>query len=275
VTVPPPAPGTPTVTVDRSWFSFAGVHGGHLAALGLAAMRELVPDRLHVRTVTVHFLAPVDDRPVAFRPRLERHGRGSAFGSFTAEQAGRSVLTGSAVFGAARTGPGYDGVPPLAVPAPHDCPEVHLPHELAAFSQYLELRAALPVVPLDGDGKRPELAFWVRFADRRPLGPEAAVLLTDALPPALFAVWTRPRPVPSVDLTVHLTDTAHLTETAHLTGPPQAGPAGWALVRITTEHAGNGWAVDASTVWTQDGDLLALGRQTRRVLGELPALAGG
>ncbi|WP_368857012.1 hypothetical protein [Umezawaea beigongshangensis] len=55
-------------------------------------------------------------------------------------------------------------------------------------------------------GPRPELVAWMRFADGRPVDAESAVLLSDALPPALFATWTTPRPVLSVDLTVHLTD---------------------------------------------------------------------
>jgi acyl-CoA thioesterase len=252
-----------TVTVDRSWFSFAGVHGGHLGALGLSAMRGLLPDAFPARMLNVHFFAPVDDRPVEYRPRVERPGSGSAVGSFTAVQAGRTVLTGSAVFGAGRSGPGHDGVPAPAAPAPEDCPEVRLPHRLAAFAQHLELRAAIPVLPLSGGGERPELRFWVRFADRRPLDAAAVVLLADALPPALFAVWTRPRPVPSVDLTVHLTDALD-------TGPAD----GWALVGIVTEHAGGGWAVDASSVWTRDGRLAALARQTRRVLGEIAQADG-
>lgn len=35
---------------------------------------------------------------------------------------------------------------------------------------------------------------------------------------------------------------------------------GWALVRIRTDHAVGGWAVDDSAVWTADGRLLGPGR---------------
>ncbi|MFE0254823.1 hypothetical protein [Streptomyces sp. NPDC059010] len=40
---------------------------------------------------------------------------------------------------------------------------------------------------------------------------------------------------------------------------------GWALVRIRTECAGSGWVVDGSTVWSADGRLVALVRQSRVV----------
>ncbi|WP_279580976.1 thioesterase family protein [Fodinicola feengrottensis] len=69
------------------------------------------------------------------------------------------------------------------------------------------------------------------------------------MPPALFAVWTEASPVPSAELTVHFGSAL------------DAGPAdGWALVRIETRDAGDGWAIDDSTVWSADGTVLALAR---------------
>lgn len=38
-----------------------------------------------------------------------------------------------------------------------------------------------------------------------------------------------------------------------------------ALVRIRTEHAGSGWVIDDSTIWSASGRLLALARQARAV----------
>ncbi|HEX3200410.1 MAG TPA: hypothetical protein VHW42_00535 [Actinomycetes bacterium] len=108
-------------------------------------------------------------------------------------------------------------------------------------------------------GEQAELVAWMRFRDDRPLDAEAATVLTDALPPALFATWTTPRPVPSAELTVHF-------GTALDDGPG----AGWALVRIRAEHAGSGWAMDDAAVWSHAGRLLALGRQSRRILPPWP-----
>nr|WP_249927934.1 acyl-CoA thioesterase domain-containing protein [Streptomyces flaveus] len=103
-------------------------------------------------------------------------------------------------------------------------------------------------------GERAELLAWIRFADRRPLDARTLVVLADALPPALFALWTVPRPVPTAELTVHFTDAV------------DARPASeWALVRIRTEHAGSGWAIENSALWSTDGRLLALARQARAV----------
>jgi acyl-CoA thioesterase len=212
------------VVVDRSWWSFTGAQGGALAAHALAALRAALPDPRSARTL-----------------------------SFTAHQGDGVALAGTAMFGATRTGPDHDArSAPVAAPA-HDCAPVELP---VPFTDHLEIRLASEHRPLGG-GTEPELLAWMRFRDGRPLDADAVVLLTDALPPALFATWTSMRPVPSAELTVHLTDAL---DTAALADP-------WALVRIRTEHAGSGWAIDDSTLWTPDGDLVATGRRSRRVTG--------
>jgi acyl-CoA thioesterase len=251
----------PVVSIDRSWGSGPGTHGGYLAALGLAAMRarlvgELGQDR-PVRALATHFLAPVADRPLARHAVVERVGRDAAVCSVRAEQGGALVLVGSATFGASRSGPDHNGSCAPTVPGPDDCPPLALPRELAEFARQLEIRPATAARPL-ADGERAELVAWMRFTDDRPLDAEAATVLTDALPPALFATWTTPRPVPSAELTVHFG-----------TALDDAPGAGWALARIRAEQAGSGWAMDDAAVWSQAGRLLALGRQARRILPPL------
>jgi acyl-CoA thioesterase len=242
------------IEVDRSWWSAAGVHGGRLAALGLASLRAEVGGDRPARSVTTHFLAPVGDGPLSFDVDTEHVGRGNSVASYVAEQSGHKVLAGSAVFGATRTGPAEEGRPLPDVLSPGESEVFVPPVELATYAQYLELRLATADRPL-GAGERAEIVAWIRFTDGRLFGAGEVVLLTDALPPALYSRWDKPKPVPTVDLTVHLTDAL------------DAGPVGgWALMRIRTEHAGSGWAIDDSTVWSDDGRLLALGRQTRRVL---------
>ncbi|MFF4234194.1 acyl-CoA thioesterase [Streptomyces sp. NPDC001820] len=254
--------GIPTVDaeavvagVDPSWWSWDGAHGGYAAALALTAVRDRLAARgsepRPVRTLNAHFLTPVDERPMHFGTDVPRAGRRAAVCAFTGRQGGDAVLTGAAVFGRGGAGPAYDAWPAPAVPGPEDCQPFALPRELAAFARHLEIRPATGARPLGG-GERAELTAWIRFADGRPLDAEAVVILSDALPPALFALWTAPRPVPTAELTVHFTDAL------------DTGPAtGWALVRIRTEHAGSGWAIDDSAVWSADGRLLALARQAR------------
>ncbi|WUD73196.1 thioesterase family protein [Streptomyces sp. NBC_00510] len=257
---------TGTVRIDRSWWSWNGAQGGYVAALALTAMRDDLAvrtgERLPVRTLGAHFLAPVDERPLRLAATPLREGRRTSVSSVTALQDGAAALTGTAVFGRSEPGPAHTGTPAPDVPAPGACPPLTLPRSLAAFAAHLEIRPAGDARPLAG-GERAELFAWMRFADGRPLDPQALVVLADALPPALFAVWTEPRPVPTAELTVHFTDVL------------DAAPAqGWVLVRSRTEHAGGGWAVEDSAVWTEDGLLLALARQARAVREFRPGRQG-
>jgi len=241
--------------IDPLWWSWAGAHGGHVAATALSAARDRAnaEGARPLRALTTHFLAPVDARPIDLSVTSPSAGRRVSTSVFTGHQDGKPVLVGSAVFGAGRPGPSYVGHAALEVPSPQDCPLLDLPVGLAPFAKQLELRPATEDRPLAG-GEKAELLAWVRFTDDRPLDTDAVVTLTDVLPPALYARWRTPRPVSTAELTVHFTDALDI-----------GALEGWALVRMRTEQAGSGWAIDDSAVWSVDGRLLALARQARVV----------
>ncbi|MFC3572053.1 thioesterase family protein [Streptomyces yaanensis] len=245
--------------VDPLWWSWAGAHGGHVAAVALDAVRERFPGGAHpVRTLTTHLLAPVEARPLHVSGTAPATGRRTATCLFTGHQGGGPVVVGSAVFGSGRPGPSYDGRQAPGVPAPDDCASLDLPFGLAPFAEQVEIRPASDDRPLGG-GERAELLAWVRFADGRALDAGAVVTLTDVLPPGLYACWRTARPVPTAELTVHFTDALD-----------DGVPEGWALVWMRTAQAGGGWAVDDSEVWSADGRLLALARQARVVQDRSP-----
>lgn len=240
--------------VDPLWRSWEGAHGGWVAGAALTAVRDRLSggDR-PVRTLTTHFLAPVGAGPLRFSGTGPMAGRRTATCLFTGHQDGELVVMGSALFGPARTGPAHLGLPAPDVPGPDDCPALELPAELAPFARQLDIRPATADRPLSG-GPRAELVAWVRFRDGRTLDGAAVTTLADVLPPALYARWRAPRPVPTAELTVHFTDALG-----------EGVLEGWTLVRIRTEHAGGGWAVDDSAVWSADRRLLATARQARVV----------
>ncbi|MFF7853380.1 acyl-CoA thioesterase domain-containing protein [Streptomyces sp. NPDC007904] len=240
--------------VDPRWWSWEGAHGGWVAGAALTAVRDvLAGGGLPVRSLSTHFLAPVGAGALRFSGTAPATGRRTATCLFTGHQDGEAVVLGSALFGPGRTGPAYEGLMAPRVPEPDDCAPLDLPVELAPFARQLEIRPATADRPLSG-GPRAELVAWVRFRDGRALDAAAVATLADALPPALYARWTAPRPVPTAELTVHFTDA--------LDGE---APEGWGLVRIRTDHAGGGWALDDSAVWSSGRRLLATARQARVV----------
>jgi acyl-CoA thioesterase len=243
-----------TVSIDRSWWSWGGVHGGHVTGLGLEAMAAAVGDLRPVRAMSIAFLSPVDDRPLVLAPVVERVGGNTSVASLRAEQGGAPVLLATATFGAITKGPEYSGLPAPDVPRPDACSRMPLPQGPVPFAQHLEIRPATESRLLGG-GDQAELIAWVRFADHRTVDAPGVSVLLDALAPALYATMTVPIPMPIVQLTIEFAD--------GLVGDPVDG---WVLIRIRTDHAGGGWVTDDSTAWSEDGRLLAQARQARRVL---------
>ncbi|MFD5074926.1 acyl-CoA thioesterase [Streptomyces sp. NPDC058371] len=254
-----PATSSTVTRIDPLWWSWEGAHGGHTAAVALTAVRDLIGGGGHpVRALTTHFLAPVDARPLHLAVTAAKAGRRASTVAFSGHQDGSPALVGSAVFGPARPGPVYEGLPAPVVPGPEECQLLDMPVGLAPFGKQVEIRPATEDLPLAG-GARAELVAWVRCLDDRVLDAATVVTLSDILPPALYACLRTPLPVPTAELTVHFTDAL-----------ADGVQDGWALVRMRTEQAGSGWAVDDSAVWSADGRLLAVARQARVVLDLQP-----
>jgi acyl-CoA thioesterase len=255
-------PGTAAteVVLDRTWWSWAGAHGGLVASHLLEAMgptaRDAIPRALHV-----HFLRAVDDRPLSLAGIEVTAGRSTATWSAVASQGGRPAATATGVLGPLGQGPIVRGRRGPHVAPPTQCPPLPLPLELVPFAQHVEIRPATAARPLAG-GSTAELTAWLRFVDDRPVDAAGATVLLDALPPALFATFTQPVPIPTVELAAHFS--GRLTTGAR---------PGWVLARIRTEQAEDGWAVDDAALFDPTGELLATGRQTRLVLAS-PAPVG-
>jgi acyl-CoA thioesterase len=241
-----------TALLERSWWSWAGPHGGLLASLAVAAA-EHHGDGLPVRELSAQFLAPPAEGAVELETRWLRQGGSSGVLGVTLGTGSTLALAATVLTGRSRPGRASAAVAAPAVPGPDDCPPVELPVDLVPFLQHLDFRPANDTALLGGAAQA-EFVGWLRLRDGSVSDAQALTLLVDALPPALYAVLTSPVPVPSVALSVQYTD------------PTSAPISGWVLGRITTRSAGGGWCVDDSDLWSPDGQLLASARQTRRVL---------
>jgi acyl-CoA thioesterase len=111
-------------------------------------------------------------------------------------------------------------------------------------------------MPLTGADEA-QLTAWFRIVEPTPVDAAQAVMLLDAMAPAVYAKLRVPVAVPTLDFTVHL----HAALDAE---PVPAG--GWVLGRQRAVAAADGWEVDDGTLWDENGRLLATARQLRRVL---------
>jgi len=251
--------GGDSASLHRTWWSWAGPHGGLLAAIALRSAARLAGEGRTPRTLSAQFLSVLEVGAVPVRSRLLREGGSSStVASELLAVDGSPALTAVLTSGRSRrSGASYAAVPAPEVPAWQDCAPLELPVELVPFAANLEFRPATPARPLGG-GPRAELVAWVRLVEDEPVDSAALTVLVDAMPPGLYAATAVPLPVPTVELTVSYASDVDIDPVR-----------GWVLTRIATRAAADGWCVDDSEVWAPDGRLLATSRQTRRVLGEL------
>jgi acyl-CoA thioesterase len=240
----------PPFVLDRSWWSYAGPHGGFLASRLLAAATDLTDHP--ARSLHVQFVAAAAEGPADIDATVVREGRSATFVDALMSSGDRLVAKSSIVLGATRPGPGISGPPAPAVEQPEDLPELTPPVDFVPFSQNLEYR------PSGDNGGlasgRAQILGWIRFRDDRPVDGAAATILVDAPPPALYGALVHPVPIPTADLHVQYAGVTELHDDP------------WSLVRIVTSSAGDGWCVDDSEVWDRSGRLVATARQTRLVL---------
>lgn len=240
--------------IDPSWQTWTGAYGGYVAAIGIAAAQAALPG-MTARAARINLLRAVGPGELRTAATIARSGRRVSIIDVTILEENRPAVTCQLCLG-----PDGDGsaatvaaVPAPAVPAPANCPLIAPQLDLVPFTQHLERRSADGRAPLREAGDTASLTLWVRWNETITEPLLAAVMGLDACPPALYATTTDPLVVPTVEMSVHFADLS--------------APLGeWHLVHMSTEHATNGWCVDASRLWTQDGRLVASCRQTRLVL---------
>jgi len=249
--------GLRTGSIDPSWYQGRGAFGGLVGGLLLTAMRDEVADESRTpRSATFHFAGPATEGPISIATSIMR--RGSRVTHVTARLLkGEEVTTfASASFCAARaeelayqtsTMPEID--PPEALRTfPADFPGV------PTFFHNFEVRFGGPTLPFSGS-KDARVQAWVKPKAPLALDAPAAVLLIDALPPAISATFTARRPVASVDFRVDFFE--------RLEGRPLDD---FHLVAIASKWAGNGYTEELRELWTRDGRVLAQCRQLLALL---------
>ncbi|WP_165989139.1 thioesterase family protein [Streptomyces sp. YIM 98790] len=252
VTPAAPAAGAAPADLDPSWRSWDGLHGGYLVARLAARAREALPRPLPLRALHANLLGAVREPRAEIGVELLRTGRSVTTARADLTTGGRTAVTATATFGPGGPGRPWPGRPLPGVPDADSRPAFR--GAVVDFADHIDIRPADDRLPLSG-GEEPELTAWMRLRTPPADATEAALILLDAPPPALYGILREPLAIPTVEFAAHLTDAV-----------ADAAPGAWMLTRIRTEHAAAGWCVDNCTLWTADGTLLATGRQTRRLL---------
>ena len=249
--------GVRSGVIDESWHQGRGAFGGLLAAMTLAAMTEDLNDAERIpRSLTVHFCGPASGA-IALTTEIVRVGSRVAHATARISNEKGVTTFASASFCKDRPAPEryLDASMPAVEPAA-SVPELRLARGpgIPDFLQHVDARFCGPNVPFSS-AKEARVAAWVRLREPASLDAPLAAFLLDSLPPAITATFGAPRPLASVDFTIHFP--------ARFAGAGAAAPATdeHQLVTIRSRWADGGYTEELRELWSARGELLAQCRQ--------------
>lgn len=240
------------VEAPIEWSQGRTLYGGITAAFAFEAVRRTNETLPPLRSAQFTFVGPASGR-LRFKSELLRRGRSTAL--IAAECSSEEGVAARAVFafGATRESKVSHNLLPM--------PNVPGPSEVGAFRKEggatrpgfwnnFETRLAAGGKLYDLAAPRPEFSTWTRFLDADGADPVTALLaIADCLPPAAMVHFAQPAPISTVTWTV---DIAHMPQNFD----------GWHLLWSSSEQAGEGYSLQNMAMWTDAGELIAVGRQT-------------
>lgn len=259
------------VEVEDGWTQGRAIYGGLTGALMLAAMkgrlRELAGTTgepvvvAPLRSITVSFIGPATPGPVEIEAEILRVGSNVTQCQATVRQAGEVVAVALAAFGkhreSALTVESAHSMPDLGEPTAVD-PFPYVEKLTPEFYRFVELRQVGGEIPFSG-APSGELSGWTSLRESpERFEEEHLVLLTDAWPPAPIQMLEGFAPGSSLTWTLEVIGEIGPESTAADT------PFAYAA---TTDSARHGYAHTNARMWTPQGELAAISRQTITIFG--------
>jgi acyl-CoA thioesterase len=250
--VHPRSPGTYAITLDPSWSSLTGIHGGSMLAMAVRAAQHHEPDR-PVRTIAASFLRPGRSGPAELRIQPVRRGRSLTTLEVALSQAERTVLLTRMTMVEPREGQAWERVEPAGVPALEECIPLDPPEEAGRVLHFDHATARLdPAHVPFSHAEDAWVGGYVRPLEPRPIDAPWLAMMVDWFPPAAFTRIDPPAGGVSIDLTVHL----HRLR-------PRLADGEWLGGRFRADVSHGGLALEHGRVTDVDGTMLAESFHTR------------
>lgn len=240
------------IDAPLDWSQGRTLYGGITAALAYEAVRRGQDGLAPLRSAQLAFIGPASGR-LRFASTLLRRGRSSTLIAADCVNDDGPVARALFAFGAVRESKvAHNFLPKPDVPPPAAVNSFRKEGGEAprGFWNNFETRLASGGRLLDKTAERPEFAVWTRFLDVGGADRTAALLaLADCLPPAAMVLFPQFGPISTMTWTV---DIAHVPERLD----------GWHLLWAASEQSGEGYSLQNMALWSEDGALIATGRQT-------------
>lgn len=240
-----------TIEAPADWAQGRTLYGGITAAFAYEAVRRSHEGLGQLRSAQLSFIGPAAGK-LRFTSSLLRRGKSSALIAADCFNEDGHAARALFVFGAARESKvTHDFFPMPNVPMPNEVSSFRKEGGVAprGFWNNFETRLASGARLFDKEAARPEFAVWTRFLDAGGADPTTALLaIADCLPPAAMVFFPQPGPISTMTWTV---DIARVP----------ASLDGWHLLWAASEQAANGYSLQNMAMWSDAGELIAVGRQ--------------
>ncbi len=248
-----------SVTLPKGWAQGRAGYGGLVAALIYEGMRTEVGEGRPVRSLAITFVGPVaPDVPMQIEARVLRQGRAVTQMLGMAMQNGEVMCVMQGSFGGSRESSVQINAEPAAemtsIEESFEMPFVEGMNP--TFVKHFKVRWALGDLPCTSSKKR-EIGGWMSFAEDQGEIHEAHILaLVDVWPPAVLSNLSERAPASSLTWTIEF-----------IQPQPKLSNTGWLKYRAEIEYARDGYGHISAMTWTENGELLAISRQTVAVFG--------
>ncbi|RZM80593.1 thioesterase family protein [Pseudoalteromonas rubra] len=243
------------LSLPASWGQGRTVFGGLSAALMLQSMlHQLTEQDRRLLSFSCNFVGPLlSEEPFELNTQLLRSGKNATQMQTTITQNDQVCLVALACFGKPRTSA-------ITVPAEDTCTLTELNDKqtlpyiegvMPTFIQHLDLNLQQGALPFSAASSS-NIGGWMKF--KAPAEPNLSVLhllaLADAWPPTLLQLCKGPTPASSMSWYIEFLDDIALPGDE------------WFAMEAVTHQAEHGYAIEDAKLFSQDGKLLALSRQT-------------
>ncbi|MDR6713433.1 acyl-CoA thioesterase [Pseudomonas hunanensis] len=245
-----------SVTVPASWGQGRAAFGGLMAAMVYEAMRMKLSDDRPVRSLAITFVGPAaPDVPISFEVEVLREGKAVSTLLGRAVQQGQVVTLVQGSFGAGRPSAVDVAAQPALDMRPLEQASAELPYIKGVtpeFMRHVALRWTIGGLPFTGNSSR-HMGGWVRLRDvaEEPLTEAHLLALVDAWPPSLMPFLKQPAAGSTLTWTIEF-----------IQPTPRLSTLDWCRYCVETEYARDGYGHASAALWTAEGELLALSRQT-------------
>ncbi len=249
-------PATASLDLTPNWLQGRTAYGGWQAALAVCAMRQIIGPDIPLRSLQANFIAPIGLGLITATAELLRQGKSAAQIEARICVDGKVAFAAVGIFGLARPSAIAEQPQAGAVVLPDTLTDrAYLDGAMPQFLQNFDMRWAAGAPPFSGT-PHSESKIYARFRDEHITSEAHLICIADVIPPSAISMLSAPAMISSMNWTLEMISPLNDSETR-----------GWLRFDSALTAAGDGYGWENTSIWSDQGKLIALSRQCVALFG--------